>query len=225
MKPITMSYALATEHLRKTGLTSLQNLDIKNKVHAIATEETVPSWTMAEWQRNVFAGYLPCGVLYEDAKVLSLLKSEDENGEYCHMAFTHEAQKGRIENTQEYVSTILSVLHEGSAPPITQVHCKRIVQALPFKGIQVTAEMKKQLKTFDPAKCNSAIEGRLKGLLQVARIFSSMGCVCTVVVAKKKDMPAVKEALVDWAKPIMAAQQLKAQILAQWRSEFFGAGQ
>jgi hypothetical protein len=72
----------------------LQELDIKKKVHSIATEETMPPWTMAEWNRNVFDGYLPCSILYEDANMLQKMRADAEDGElYCHMVFTHEAAK------------------------------------------------------------------------------------------------------------------------------------
>ena len=129
--------------------------------------------------------------------------------------------QGKIENPQDYVSTILSVCHEGVAPPITQVHCRRVVQNLPFKGVDLT-EMKSQLRTFNPSKANASIEGKLKGLLTVARVYTCMGCVSTIVVAKRQDMPAIQQVLMEWAKPIMAAQQLKQQVLMQYRQSLFG---
>ena len=226
MRPITMQYALATMHLQNTSpelASKLGKLDIKNKVLGVAMEETMPAWTMAEWQRNVFDTYLPCAVLYECPQTLSMLKEDAKDAElYCSMTFTHEALKGKLENPKGYVQNILAILHDGGAPPITALHSQRILEASPFQGISLTEEQKQKLRTFDPAKANASIEGKLKGLMQVARICTCMGCVTTLVVAKKQDLPAIKESLVAWAKPIVAAQQLKANLAAEWRFELFG---
>lgn len=49
-----------------------------------------------------------------------------------------------------------------------------------------------------------------------------MGCVSTLCVAKKSDLQKINNILVDWAKPIIAAQQLKAQVGMQWRAKLEG---
>ena len=114
---------------------------------------------MQEWQKNVFDGYLPCSILYEDADALKKLKEDDKNGMYCSMAFTHESLTNeKLKNPAEYVQNILSVLHDGAAPPITELHSQRILQVSPFSGIELSESQKKQLKTFDPARANSCIQ-------------------------------------------------------------------
>ena len=49
-----------------------------------------------------------------------------------------------------------------------------------------------------------------------------MGCVSTLCVAKKADMQKINDILVEWAKPIIAVQQLKAQVGMQWRTKLEG---
>ena len=49
----------------------------------------------------------------------------------------------------EYVSSILSVLHEGDAPGITEVHAKRILTVPPYLGMDMAGL---KLKTFDHVK-------------------------------------------------------------------------
>lgn len=58
------------------------------------------------------------------------------------MVFSHEGTKERISLShetggvhpaQEYVDTILSVLRDGCAPPITEVHARRILEVPQFK--------------------------------------------------------------------------------------------
>lgn len=66
---------------------------------------------------------------------------------------------------------------------------------------------------------NANIQGKLKGLVHVARISTQMGCVTTVCLVKKTDMPKVCGILTDWAKPIIAAQQMKAQAGLVWRTK------
>ena len=146
-----MAYQLATKHIQNTGI-ALDDLEIKTKVHAIATEETVPAWTMKEWENNVFSTYLPCGILYEDKAALKRLRGTmmmgDDNDEYCSMAFNHEAlAQNETIQPDDYAKTILSVLHEGADPPITKVHSARVLSEVPFA---VKEEQKSQLKTFDP---------------------------------------------------------------------------
>jgi hypothetical protein len=46
-----------------------------------------------------------------------------------------------------------------------------------------------------------------------------MGCVTTTCLAKKTDMPKIGDILTTWAKPIVAAQQMKAQAGLQWRTQ------
>lgn len=72
------------------------------------------------------------------------------------------------------------------------------------------------------SQVNACIEGKLKGLLQVARISTHMGCVTTVCLAKKDNMPKILDALMQWAKPIVAAQQMKAQLGLEWRANLEG---
>lgn len=91
MRPMPLKYALATAHLRTAGASNLGDFDIYNKVHTIAKEETVPSWTMHEWDKNVFSNYLPCAILFEDAEALKY--AGDDSGMYCSMSFNHEALK------------------------------------------------------------------------------------------------------------------------------------
>lgn len=119
----------------------------------------------------------------------------------------------------EYVSTILGVLHEGAAPSITAVHAKRMLTVPPYTGMDMS---KFRPKTFDHNKVNSAMQGKLKGLIRVARISTQMGCITTVCVAKKQDLPRICEVLTDWAKPIMAAQSMKAQVGMKWRERVEG---
>jgi hypothetical protein len=246
MRPIQLKYGLATSHLIAAGAAGLGESDIHDKVHSIAREETVPSWTMIEWQRNVFDKYLPCAKLFEDPEALDLMKNSEE---YSSMSFNHEALKvqdlfsfsfpfmfggggishlfllrfwpqDKIEDPSEYVKTILSVLRDGEDPPITAVHSKRILKESPFSSpaeIKGVKDLLNQMKTFDPERSNRAL--KLKGLLKVARISSVMGCVTTLVLCRKKDLPALQDTLVEWAKPIMAAQQLKVQLASRWRAQ------
>ena len=130
--------------------------------------------------------------------------------------------QGRIEDPSEYVKTIIDVLHDGVPPPITAIHCKRILSECPFSShspIPGVEELLKQMKTFDPDRANNALKP-LNGLLRVARISSAMGCITTLAVCKKKDLPILQNSLVEWAKPIVAAQQLKSQLASQWRAQY-----
>lgn len=166
MKPIPMAYNLATSHINilnkdKEEARQLGPLEIHNKVHAVAREETVPAWTLKEWDQNVFSGYIPCSVLYEDANVLKMLRHDAEGAElYCSMVFTHEGLKEKLSNPADYVDTILAVLHDGGAPPITQLHSERILSVSPFHGVDMHEDFKKRLRTFDPEKANAALEVR-----------------------------------------------------------------
>lgn len=76
---------------------------------------------------------------------------------------------------------------------------------------------KDRIKTFDVNQVNACVTGKLKGLIKVARISTQMGCLTTLCVAKEKDMPTINNVLVSWAKPIIAAQQLKAHLGMEWR--------
>ena len=69
------------------------------------------------------------------------------------------------------------------------------------------------------SQVNDSIRGKLKGLIAVARISTQMGCVTTTCLAKKTDMPKIGDILMTWAKPIVAAQQMKAQAGLQWRTQ------
>ena len=99
--------------------------------------------------------------------------------------FTHESAKNRIclsarpppgkHSVNSFVETILSVLHDGAPPPITKLHAKRILDVPVFTGMN-GIEMSKQLKTFDANKVNSCIQGKLKGLIRVARISTQVMC-------------------------------------------------
>jgi hypothetical protein len=227
MRPIPIGYDLLTIHLRNTGLDWIGDGDIQKKIKCIAKEEKVREWTMGQWQSNVFDGYIPCSIPYEDPEVIRLMSSD----EYCHMVFTHESAKDKIcleknisgkngvHSAQEYVNLIIDVLHEGKPPPITHVHADRILDIPPFPGMKMP---NKQIKTFDAARVNASIDGKLKGLVRVARISTQMGCVTTLCLAKKSDMPKIAEILMTWAKPIIAAQQLKAQVGLQCRMELEG---
>ena len=78
---------------------------------------------------------------------------------------------------------------------------------------------KDKIKTFDVEKVNASVEGKLKGLIKVARISTQMGCLTTLCVAKISDMPAINNVLVGWAKPIIATQQFKAHLGLEWRMQ------
>jgi hypothetical protein len=82
------------------------------------------------------------------------------------------------------------------------------------------------LKFAHLAKINFFFEtqGKLKGLINVARISTQMGCLTTLCVVKNTDLPAVNEVLVSWAKPIIAAQQLKAHVGMEWRMQLEKTG-
>lgn len=66
---------------------------------------------------------------------------------------------------------------------------------------------------------NASTEGKLKDLVGVARISTQMGCVTAACLVKKKDMQKVSDILTNWAKPIIAAQQMKAQAGVAWRTK------
>lgn len=237
------AYELVTRHLQKAGLTNIKSGEIKEKVVAGALAAAIPAWPKEAWERNVFDTYIPCSILYEDRKVLKSLFSMGLCKEgYSPIVFAHECTSEHIQldcenngseirlgaecrgvttihshpRAQEYVQNILSVLHEGVAPPITQVHADRILTKPCFKGMDMEKE-KHRIKTFDAKAVNQSIQGKLKGLVKVARISTQMGCLTTLCVVNNKDLQAVNDILVTWAKPIVAAQQLKGSLGMEWR--------
>ena len=226
-----VGYGLLATHLQRAGLKNVTAEMIKGRVMQMAEADGIPEWTEATWQKNVFDRYVPCGTLYENEEALKLFCNGQcmEDG-YCPIVFMHECNKDRIRlkdhgdnihpAAKDFVKTILGVLHEGMEPPVTHLHAKRILEVPPYKGMD--ASTMKDVKTFDAAKLNASIKGSLKGLIKVARISTQMGCLTTLCVVKVTDLPKLNNVLVSWAKPIVAAQQLKAHVGLQWRMKLEG---
>ena len=128
----------------------------------VATEEAVPSWTMEKWQKDVFNQYFSCKILYENKEMLNVMnkinfgtQQEEEQNEWCCMTFSHAPTSKTINNYENknnldniFVKNILSVLENGSAPPITKVHARRILEVPPYPGMK-KIDIAKQVKTFD----------------------------------------------------------------------------
>lgn len=153
LEPKTMGYNLVGLQLKQCGMPGVTGEEIQRKQHLINKEETVPAWTKEQWQKNVFDGYIPCSIQFEDKEALQHM----EDPEYSKMTFTHESMKGRIKlerdeskkihAASEYTSNILSVLRDGAAPAITEVHAKRVLEVPAYVGM--TATDAANLKTFD----------------------------------------------------------------------------
>ena len=227
LRPKRITYNLTGLHLENAGMPGIAGKHIQGMIDEAAKDTAVPAWDDRKWKECVFDNYIPCSIQYEDAGAMELMHHED----YSCMTFTHGSAKGNIKleaqpergilSVKEYVSSILSVLHDGAAPSITEVHAKRVLRVPPYTGMDMSS-LGKMLKTFDHRKANAAIEGRLKGLVRVARISTQMGCITTMCIAKKTDLQQICEVLTAWAKPIVAAQQMKAQIGLQWRAKLEG---
>ena len=253
-KPI--AYNLLGSQMQGAGVEGVAGTHVMKLMDKCISHTAVPVWTKEQYQENVFDGYIPCGIHHEDKEALRLMRDGDES--YVNMTFTHELKNGRIglqadekngvRSVKEYVSSILSVLHDGDAPGITEVHAKRIPTVPPYVGMDMAGL---KLKTFDhnkvffifwgrrtaschalsaqnltlcKKKVNEGIRGKLKGLIRVARISSQMGCVTTTCIARKSDLPKICDVLMNWAKPIVAAQQMKAQAGLQWRTRLESGG-
>ncbi len=44
LRPIKLGYQLSTQHMRKAGFTDIADMEVKEKVLAVAMEEAVPAW-------------------------------------------------------------------------------------------------------------------------------------------------------------------------------------
>lgn len=54
-------------------------------------------------------------------------------------------------------------------------------------------------------------------ITELMLVHEQMGCISTLCLAKRSDMQTINDVLMTWAKPILAAQQLKTQVGLQWR--------
>lgn len=140
-------------------------------------------------------------------------------GKHCAFCFTHEAAKGMDMNmAKKYAENILAIIHEGSTPPITEVHAGRVcTQGFPPL---MPENLKQQVKAFDFHAVNKNLEGlfaKNPGAIRVERIATSMGCLITTCVAEVKHLPTLTNGIVSWAKPIMEANAIKGKICMEWR--------
>jgi hypothetical protein len=153
LRPI--GYSLLELQLKGVGVEGVTGQHVMKLMDESIEHTAVPAWTDEQCMQYIFDHYIPCGIHYEDKDALALMKDDD----YVHMTFTHESMKNRIAmeadpangvcGVGEYVSSILSVLHEGDAPGITEVHAKRILTVPPYLGMDMAGL---KLKTFDHVK-------------------------------------------------------------------------
>jgi hypothetical protein len=183
------AYELLTQHVNKansnaataaisTGKAAaiIKPGEIKEKLLQGTDAAAIPGWTDREWKKYVFDTYIPSGILYEDPQALKLFHMGECMEGYSPIVFSHECMTDRIRlsssscpdgddpgghhpHTHEFVHTILSVLHDGEAPPITEVHSKRILTVPCFKGMDMEKQRHK-LKTFDAVQVNESIKAR-----------------------------------------------------------------
>jgi hypothetical protein len=212
----TLQFDLATHHLNAAGGVQVKKGDIKQMELEMSQAASMPTWRMEQWNKNVFSRFLPCSVMYNDAAVTKSFIP----GKQCIICFTHQAATGmNMELAKKYKDNILAVLHHDATPHTTQMIADRLAtKGLPFG---MTSDMiHAAVPAINVKDANSKIKGIFSACgVKVERISTCMGCVMTTCVVDVDALPKLTAAMMEWAKPIITANQIKGNVCTEFRMQ------
>ena len=147
-------------------------------------------------------------------------------GKHCSFTFTHELVKGMdMAMAKKMADNILDVLQKGVDPPVTKAHADRVC-TMGLPPLMPEAMLKKNIKMFDVEACNASVRSILSNLnpkpIRIEKISTCMGCLVTTCVVDVEHVPAITNALVGWAKPIIETNAMKKSICTAWRMSLEG---